>query len=294
MPDQPAPPAVRDLLADFCQPAVLAAHDAGEAIMAIYDGDLDVELKADRSPLTAADRASHTIIMQRLQQLWDFPVLSEESGDIPWETRRQWQTFWLVDPLDGTKEFIKHNGDFTVNIALVHQHQPVLGIVYCPARPTFYLGARGRGARKLTLGVDYLNRDDLADALARADDLPPLPLPRPAPADTVRVVASRSHNSPETDAFISALEELYGATERIAIGSSLKLCLVAEGAADVYPRLAPTMEWDTAAAQAVAEAAGGTVIDFHTQQPLRYNKPNLTNPFFVTYAADSPPSRNRH
>ena len=288
-----AQPAWRDLAANFCPPAVLAAYDAGQAIMDIYDGDLQVELKADRSPLTAADRAAHAIIMQRLQQLWDFPVLSEESSEIPWETRRQWQTFWLVDPLDGTKEFIKHNGEFTVNIALIHQTEPVLGIVYCPARPTFYLGARGLGARKLALGSEFHDRDDLPDALAQAAARPGQAPARQAQPDPVRVVASRSHNNPETDAFISALEDLYGAVERVSIGSSLKICLVAEGAADVYPRLAPTMEWDTAAAQAVAEAAGGTITDFHTHQPLRYNKPNLTNPFFVTYAADWPPNRNR-
>ena len=159
-----------------------------------------------------------------------------------------------------------------------------------PVRPTFYLGARGLGARKLTLGSDFIDRDDLPDALAQ----PVVPLQtRQAEPGPVRVVASRSHNNQETDAFISALEDQYGAVERVSIGSSLKICLVAEGAADIYPRLAPTMEWDTAAAQAVAEAAGCAVTNFHTDQPLRYNKPNLVNPFFVTYAADWPPNRNR-
>ena len=283
-------PIWRSLVANFCTPAVLAAFDAGQAIMEVYDGDHQVELKADQSPLTAADRASHPIIMQRLQQLWDFPVLSEESREVPWETRRQWKTFWLVDPLDGTKEFIKRNGEFTVNIALIHQGEPVLGIVYRPARPTFYLGACGLGARKLVLGCDFNGRDDLPDALALSTAQLPTRQAQPGP---VRVIASRSHNNQETDAFISALEDQYGAVERISIGSSLKICLVAEGAVDIYPRLAPTMEWDTAAAQAVVEAAGGAITDFHTGQPLRYNKPNLVNPFFVTYTADWPPNRNR-
>lgn len=285
----------RSLAANFCAPAVLAAFDAGQAIMEVYDSDFQVELKADQSPLTAADRASHNIIMQRLQQLWDCPVLSEESSEVPWETRRQWETFWLVDPLDGTKDFVRRSGsgEFTVNIALIHRCEPVLGIVYRPSRPTFYLGARGLGARKLVLGKDFNDRDDLSDALALSASQPALPLTRQAQPGLVRVVATRSHSNQETDDFISALEEQYGAVERVSIGSSLKFCLVAEGAADIYPRLGPTMEWDTAAAQAVAEAAGCTVKELQTGQPLRYNKPNLVNPFFVTYAADWPPNRNR-
>lgn len=277
-----------DLLHDYCPAAVLAAYDAGEAIMAIYDGDLEIELKADQSPLTAADRASHNVIMSRLQAHWDLPVLSEESREVPYDVRRDWQSFWLVDPLDGTKEFIKHNGEFTVNIALIHEGRPVLGIVYSPALGVFYLGAEGLGARKLRRGEHFNVRDDLVSALAGARALPALPEPA-APGRTVSVVASRSHSNSATADFIAELEALYGRVELLSIGSSLKLCLVAEGAADVYPRIAPTMEWDTAAAQAVAEAAGCSVVDFNSHEALRYNKPNLTNPFFVVYGHAWPP-----
>lgn len=281
-----------ELLANFFVPVTLAAYDAGLAIMEFYDGELEIELKADQSPLTAADRAAHDLIQQRLQQLWSFPVLSEESSDLSWERRQDWQTFWLVDPLDGTKEFIRRNGEFTVNIALIHDGAPVLGVVYCPAKQVFYMGGDGHQARKFSFGDDFHDRDSLAEALLHADGDTLLPGPRPPGA--LRVIASRSHNSQETEDFIVALEEVYGLAERVASGSSLKMCLVAEGVADVYPRLAPTMEWDTAAGQAVVEAAGAQVIDFHTQQPLRYHKPNLTNPFFVTYAATWPPNLDDH
>ena len=277
----------RDLLPDYCPAAVLAAYDAGEAIMAIYDGDLDIEYKADQSPLTAADKASHELIMARLQAHWDLPVLSEESREVPYDTRRDWQDFWLVDPLDGTKEFIKHNGEFTVNIALIHDGRPVLGIVYSPALGLFYLGAEGAGARMLRRGEHFQDRDDLVHALATASELPALPLP-PAPGRPLSVVASRSHSNIATEAFIADLEKRYGRVELLSIGSSLKLCLVADGSADVYPRIAPTMEWDTAAAQAVAVAAGCRVVDFGSDEPLRYNKVNLTNPFFVVYGPSWP------
>lgn len=274
----------RDLLPDYCPAAVLAAYDAGEAIMAIYDGEVDIEYKADQSPLTAADKASHELIMARLQAHWDFPVLSEESREVSYDTRRDWQDFWLVDPLDGTKEFIKRNGEFTVNIALIHDGRPVLGIVFSPVLGLFYLGAEGAGARLLRRGEHFCDRDDLVRALAAAGELPALPL-APTPGRPLTVVASRSHSNDATEAFIADLEKRHGRVELRSIGSSLKLCLVAEGAADVYPRIAPTMEWDTAAAQAVAEAAGCRVVDFSSDEPLRYNKMNLTNPYFVVYGS---------
>ncbi|MDD4539694.1 MAG: 3'(2'),5'-bisphosphate nucleotidase CysQ [Lentisphaeria bacterium] len=277
----------RDFLPDYCPAAVLAAYDAGEAIMAIYDGELDIEYKADQSPLTAADKASHELIMARLQAHWDLPVLSEESREVPYDTRRDWLDFWLVDPLDGTKEFIKHNGEFTVNIALIHDGLPVLGVVYSPALGLFYLGAEGTGARMLRRGEHFRDRDDLARALATANELPALPMP-PTPGRPLSVVASRSHSNNATEAFIADLEKRHGRVELLSIGSSLKLCLVADGSADVYPRIAPTMEWDTAAAQAVATAAGCRVVDFSSDEPLRYNKMNLTNPFFVVYGPSWP------
>ncbi len=275
----------KDIIRDFCPQAVLAAFDAGTAILEIYNEGFSVEYKADKSPLTTADRASNAIIMERLQALWSLPVLSEESSHAPYETRREWPLFWLVDPLDGTKEFIKRNGEFTVNIALVFEGRPVFGVVYAPVLGSLYAGAAGQGARKAELGIDFKDRDSLAELLHHGGlaALPPLPFTRP-PAEKYRVVASRSHSNEATEEFISKLAaSVSRPVERVSIGSSLKLCLVAEGAADVYPRLAPTMEWDTAAAQAVAEAAGCTVVDANTNTPLQYNKQCLTNPFFIVW-----------
>lgn len=276
------------IIASYCPPAVLAAYDAGEAIMEIYAGtDFDVQYKSDKSPLTAADKASNALIMERLQALWDIPVLSEESKEVPYEVRREWDLFWLVDPLDGTKEFIKRNGEFTVNIALIEHEKPVLGIVYAPVLGTMYLGAAGLGARKAQRGIDFSDRDGLAEALSHCDDFPTLPLQQPP--RNFRVVASRSHCNEETQTFIDTLSgKSRRPLELVSKGSSLKLCMVAEGDADVYPRLAPTMEWDTGAAQAVAEAAGCQVFDHSAGTPLKYNKPCLTNPFFTVYAPGWP------
>jgi 3'(2'), 5'-bisphosphate nucleotidase len=187
--------------------------------------------------------------------------------------------------LDGTKEFISHNGEFTVNIALIHRGKPVLGIVTAPVHGLVYLGAEGLGACRLVQGQDFETREELVERLHDSAALPRLPLAEAAHPGVVRVVASRSHCGQETLDFIHALEELHGNVERISKGSSLKICLLAEGSADVYPRLGPTMEWDVAAAQAVAEAAGCRITDFRTHEPLRFNKPNLSNPFFVGYAA---------
>ena len=275
----------QDIIRDFCPQAVLAAFDAGLAILETYNSGFDVEYKADNSPLTTADRASNAIIMERLQTLWSIPVLSEESRQVPYETRREWELFWLVDPLDGTKEFIKRNGEFTVNIALVFEGTPVFGVVYAPVLGSLYVGAVGQGARKAELGIDFHDRDSLAELLHHGGfaKLPSLPFNRP-PSENLRVVASRSHLNEATEAFINDLAITTARpVERVPIGSSLKLCLVAEGAADVYPRMAPTMEWDIAAAQAVAEAAGCRVVDANTNASLQYNKQCLTNPFFIVW-----------
>lgn len=236
-----------------------AALDAGRAIMEVYDsGDaLRVDNKADDSPLTMADRAAHERIVARLQGT-GLPVLSEEGRDIPYEERRSWGAFWLVDPLDGTKEFIKRNGEFTVNIALVEAGRPVYGVVYVPAAGVMYWGGDSRGAwRRGSDGREeriQVNTDGLVH----------------------RIVASRSHINPETELFMKR----YPDAEIISMGSSLKFMAVAEGRAQLYPRFGPTMEWDTAAAQAVVEGAGGSV---RTQdgQPLVYNKESLLNPYFV-------------
>ena len=261
---------------------IKAALDAGAAILEIYQRDFSVETKADSSPLTEADKAAHHIICDALESI-GLPVLSEESKAVPYETRKEWTKYWLVDPLDGTKEFIKKNGEFTVNIALIENGCPVLGVVYAPVLKTLYFGIVGQGAFRAT-GDDLFqclekwdgkvpNIGNFAEPLPLSSDLCP-------PTSAVRVVASRSHMNPETEEFIAELEK-QGRVELVSSGSSLKLCMVAEGRADVYPRIAPTMEWDTAAAQAVVEASGGTVVQYGIGEPLCYNKENLLNPFFV-------------
>jgi 3'(2'), 5'-bisphosphate nucleotidase len=241
------------------------ARTAGKAIMDVYDSDFAVEFKDDRSPLTKADRAAHRIIVERLAELPEkLPILSEESGGSEIEGRRSWNRYWLVDPLDGTKEFIKRNGEFTVNIALIEDHAPVLGVVVAPALGVAYTGVVGIGAFKHSdRGVE------------------PIAVQRPA-AEPLRVVGSRSHASPEMAEFLEAV----GPHELKPMGSSLKICLVAEGEADLYPRLGPTSEWDTAAAQAVLVSAGGSMMDV-SGQPLAYNaKESLLNPHFLALGAD--------
>jgi 3'(2'), 5'-bisphosphate nucleotidase len=247
------------LLEDVAQ----IARAAGEAILQVYRRDFSVELKDDRSPLTQADRVAHTIIRDGLRELAvELPFLSEESAEAEWADRRSWPRYWLVDPLDGTKEFIARNGEFTVNIALIDEHRPVLGVVLAPALQREYTAAAGHGAYKREAGNA------------------PVPIRvRSEAASPLRVVGSRSHPSPDMAAFLSAV----GEHEIKPMGSSLKICLVAEGAADVYPRLGPTCEWDTAAAQAILETAGGSMIDLGGQ-PLRYNtKGDLLNPHFLAY-----------
>jgi len=241
------------------------AAAASQAILDIYDGDIDVELKDDRSPLTQADRAAHAVIVAGLEKLEPaLPILSEESAASDIEARRSWPRYWLVDPLDGTKEFIKRNGEFTVNIALIDGHVPVLGVVMAPVTGTAYAGIVGSGAFRQVGG----QREAIA-------------VHRPA-AEPLRVVGSRSHASPD----LAALLETLGPHEMKPMGSSLKICLVAEGEADLYPRLGPTSEWDTAAAQAVLIAAGGSMIDL-SGQPLTYNaSESLLNPHFLALGDD--------
>ena len=245
------------------------SQNAGQAILEVYQQDFTVSHKADQSPLTQADLASHRLIRDALQSLTpDIPLLSEESAEVAFATRAGWNEYWLVDPLDGTKEFINRNGEFTVNIALVRDHQPVLGIVHVPVRGVTYTGVVGAGAR----------RQD-PDGSIR-----PISVRCPA-AEPLIVVGSRSHASPRLQHYLAAL----GPHEFVSMGSSLKFCLVAEGRADLYPRLGPTSEWDTAAAHAVVAAAGGQVLTLDGQ-PLRYNrKDSLLNPDFLVIAD---PGRN--
>lgn len=234
------------------------ARDAGAAIMDIYQSnDFDVQKKPDDSPLTKADLAAHNIICDGLRALdIQYPVISEESSDISWAQRKHWCRYWLVDPLDGTKEFIKRNDEFTVNIALIEKGVPILGVVYAPALDAMYTGERDRGA--------FLNDKAISVVMQEPE--------------TLRVVGSRSHPSQETTDWLDALGKPY---DMLAVGSSLKFCLVAEGKADIYPRLGSTSEWDTAAAHAVLSAAGGDVLTL-SGAPLLYNqKEDYLNPHFI-------------
>jgi len=250
------------------QQVVAIAHHAGAAIMEVYrSGDTGETSKADNSPLTLADLAAHRIIVEALTRLTpEIAILSEEAADIAYPVRSQWTRYWLVDPLDGTREFIKRNGEFTVNIALIENGKPVMGVVYAPVLDVCYHGARGAGA--------FVQRGNTAAQ--------PITVKPHAAGETIKVVASRSHSDARTEALLKQL----GDYQCISMGSSLKLCLVAEGAAHFYPRLGQTMEWDTAAAHAVVNAAGGIVCNMAGDE-LHYNKVDLHNPeFLVLPAAD--------
>ena len=249
-------------LSELAAALVPLAEHAGAAIMTVYRGDFTVERKLDDSPVTLADLESQRIILEGLKRLTpEVPVLSEESAHAPWHERRAWRELWVVDPLDGTREFVKRNGDFTINISLVVEHEPVLGIVAAPAQRQIYWGAAGTGAFRIE------------------GNSPPSRIEIAPPATPIRVVGSRSHVSPRTAAYLARLP----AYEMTGIGSALKFCRLAEGRADLYPRFGPTSEWDTAAGQALLEAAGGHVtrMDGHR---LRYNcRESLTNGDFVAF-----------
>ena len=278
--------------------AVTAAIEAGRAILKVYrSSDFKIEEKADKSPLTLADKRSHEIIVERLGDS-DIPILSEEGKDIPYGERKRWQTYWLIDPLDGTKEFIKKNGEFTVNIALIRDQTPVGGVIFVPDKDVLYFALDDQGSYKIDTGdiitsleanlIDlFKNRTVGSDneKLAEAfDNLIARSIKLPVMDRTTRpftIIGSRSHGSPELEAFVEEKRQEHGEVEFISAGSSLKLCLVAEGKADIYPRTGPTMEWDTAAGQAIAECAGCKVLQYDTNDPLNYNKENLLNPWFV-------------
>lgn len=247
-------------LEELVEPVTALAVEAGNAILTVYATEFDVESKADESPLTQADLASHNCIAAGLAQLTpDIPIISEEDGLPGFEVRGQWERYWLIDPLDGTKEFVNRNGEFTVNIALIDAHRPVLGVVHVPVQDKTYIGCEGRGSELRDAGsVSKIS-------VAAASNSP------------VRIVGSRSHRGTSLDAFLAKL----GDHDMVAMGSSLKFCTVAEGNADIYPRLGPTSEWDTAAAQAVVEQAGGQVLELDGK-PLSYNaKADILNPWFV-------------
>ena len=241
-------------------PEVLKIADAAsEKVMSIYMTDFKVNYKADESPITAADIASHNVIVEGLSNLsQDIPILSEEGAEIPWSERKHWQRFWLIDPIDGTKDFTQRTGEFTVNIALIENGEPILGVVTAPALAEAYWGLKGEGAYKRD-NTGHVQRISVAP-----------------PGEAKRVVASKNHLNEDTKAFIDKL----GAHELVQAGSSLKFCKIAEGHADIYPRLAPTCEWDTGAAHAVLSAAGGKVETLEGK-PLQYGKEDVLNPHFI-------------
>jgi 3'(2'), 5'-bisphosphate nucleotidase len=248
-------------LQNIIEPVVALAKEAGAAILEVYATDFDVQAKDDESPLTQADMAAHIIIERGLSQLTpNIPIISEESGLPDFEVRSQWTRYWLIDPLDGTKEFVNRNDEFTVNIALIDNHRPILGVVYIPVMNKTYTGVEGLGA-----------------AVRSGDDAPQPIAVAATSTKPVRVVGSRSHRGASLDAFLERLGEF----DMHAMGSSLKFCVIAEGGADIYPRLGLTSEWDTAAAQAVVEQAGGAVLELDGK-PLAYNaKADILNPHFL-------------
>jgi 3'(2'), 5'-bisphosphate nucleotidase len=251
-------------LAELINPIVDLAVEAGQAILEVYATDFDVQEKGDQSPLTQADLASHHCIVAGLSALTpDIPIISEEEGLPDFSERSQWQRYWLIDPLDGTKEFVNRNGEFTVNIALIDSNRPILGVVHVPVQGKTYIGCQGHGSE--------LRADGKTTPISVAT----------TSSDPVRIVGSRSHRGSSLDAFL----ENVGESDMIPMGSSLKFCVVAEGRADIYPRLGPTSEWDTAAAQAVVEQAGGKVLELDGK-PLSYNaKEDILNPWFVVIGA---------
>jgi len=242
------------------------AVNAGNAVMKIYHQDFDVNLKQDRSPITEADRWSNQIIVDGLQQLYPgIPIISEESKDIPYSKRQDWEYFWLVDPLDGTKEFIKRNGEFTINIALIHRNDPVAGIIYLPEKNITYFAKRNEGSYK----IDGSGQPHIIQSKMQKD------------GDGIVIVGSRSHASTELHVYVEKQRKKYKNVELVSRGSSIKFCLVAEGIADVYLRTGPTMEWDTAAGHAIVIESGKQVYIYDTNDPLTYNKVSLRNQWFL-------------
>jgi len=268
--------------------SILASIAAGDKILEVYQTDFSVTEKSDKTPLTVADQKSHTTIMSFLEKT-AIPVLSEEGRDIPYEERSKWERLWVVDPLDGTKEFIKRNGEFTVNIALVETGMPILGVIFIPVTQVLYFSLKGEGCWRLsdTDMMSHLKKhgnEKVDDSLLEKIRNQSKKLSYEKTTDTLfTVVGSRSHPSPDLETFVREKEKVYEHVQMVSAGSSLKFCLVAEQKADIYPRFGPTMEWDTAAGQAIAEGAGAGVFRMDDGLPLAYNKPDLLNPFFNVY-----------
>ncbi len=249
----------------------MAALDAGIEILKVYGSDFNVEIKGDDSPLTLADKMANEVINSYLLPT-KIPIISEENKQLPYADRKDWSKCWIVDPLDGTKEFIKRNGEFTVNIALVENGIPVLGVIYVPVTKTLYFTNGQNSSKKIVLDLENTSIDTIFEKAVKI---------QPAAMNgIVKIVGSRSHLNEDTKRFISEIEK-ENDVEIVSMGSSLKFCMVAEGLAHLYPRYAPTMEWDTAAGHAICNASGLQVIDQTTQAPMRYNKTNLLNNYFL-------------
>ncbi|MBS1636451.1 MAG: 3'(2'),5'-bisphosphate nucleotidase CysQ [Bacteroidetes bacterium] len=265
---------------DLLYQAILAAVAGGKEILTVYDTDFSVEYKEDDSPLTLADKKASQKISEMLEHL-RIPVLSEEGEHTAFETRRHWKHLWIVDPLDGTKEFVKRNGEFTVNIALVEEGIPKVGVIYSPVLKDIYFAALGLGAFKINKH-DFMRIEESVHTLT-LDNLVAMAGKLPLAQDhkTYRVVASRSHMSSETYAYIEQLKKQHPEVEIVSTGSSIKMCWVAEGVANEYPRFGPTMEWDTAAGQAILQQAGCELIDYDTKEPMQYNRAELLNHWFI-------------
>ena len=246
------------------QEVIKIAEQAGNAILEIYHKDFSIEYKDDKSPLTEADKVSNQIIVDALKQLTpEIPIISEENKLIDYSERKNWIKCWVVDPIDGTKEFIKKNGEFTVNIALIENGEPILSVLGVPAQNKIFYAEKGNGS--------FVIENATTKALKINDKI----------TDTIRIVGSRSHQTPELLAYVEEQNSKFKNVEFVAAGSSLKFCLIAENKADVYPRLGPTMEWDTAAGQLIATEAGAEVLVWETKHPLAYNRENLLNPYFI-------------
>ena len=257
--------------------AITASIEAGKSILSIYHmSAIDVTYKDDRTPLTLADRASHNIIAGELLDT-KIPVLSEEDSRAhDYSERSAWERCWIVDPLDGTKEFIKRNGEFTVNIALCEKGKPVLGVIYTPVQDVLHFAAEGIGAFR----IEKASTLSSPEYFTSSEKLPLQPLPA-----VFTIVGSRSHASPETEAYVEEQRKAHGQVDFVAAGSSLKFCLVAEGKAHVYPRFAPTMEWDTAAGQVIIEQSGGKMMEWPSKDAIRYNRRELRNTWFLCEAS---------
>ena len=259
-------------LKELLKIAINASIKGGYAIMEVYASDFAVEHKDDKSPLTIADKNCNDVIEGCLLKT-EIPILSEEGADISFDERKKWEYSWLVDPLDGTKEFVKRNGEFTVNIALIHNGNPIIGVVYVPVNEELYFAMEGLGSYKIIRNTVIFDLDGLIEKSNK--------LPIDYKRENYVIVGSRSHMSAETEEFFYEKKKEHDNVEVMSVGSSLKLCMVAEGKADAYPRYAPTMEWDTAAGDAICRMAGFQVLQYNTDTPVEYNKEMLLNPWFL-------------